>query len=223
MIDKTCTMSRRYASILLTRMVCAAMMSLFVAGIVVGGNVAHALPGICNVKSFGAVGNGIHKDTAAIQKALDSCNTLGSVVELPPGIYLSAPLFLRNNSRLQIDPGATLDASRTLSDYIIPHGVTLHTKVLAFLNGYKLTNVTIDGGGVINGEGDVWWATGKAADERPRLIELDYITHAAIGRIHLENAGSTHVYTFASNQINIGHCDHRSTPELARYGRYRLQ
>ncbi len=214
MIDKTCTMSRRYASILLTRMVCAAIVALFVAGIAVGGNVAHALLGTCNVKSFGAIGNGIHKDTVAIQKALDSCNTPGSVVELPTGTYLSAPLFLRNNTRLQIDPGATLDASRTLSDYIVPHGVTLHTKVLAFLNGYKLTNVTIDGGGVINGEGDVWWATGKAADERPRLIELDYITHAAIGSIHLENAGSTHVYSFASNHINIGPVTITAPPNL---------
>ncbi len=202
MMDKTGTMPRRYAFILLTRMVCVAIVALFVAGIAGGVNVAHATTsGICNVKSFGAVGDGKHKDTTALQKAIDFCAASGINVELPPGTYLSAPLYLRTGLVLQIDKGATLDASQTLSDYTIPPGVTLHTKVLAFLNGYKISNVTIEGGGVINGEGAVWWATGRAADERPRLIELDYVTHANIGFVHLENAGSAHVYAFGSTEI----------------------
>ncbi len=204
MMGKTGTMPRRYAFILLTRMVCAVMVALFIAGIAGRGNVAHAAgSAVCNVKSFGAVGDGKHKDTAALQKAFDSCanSQTGQIVEVPPGTYLSAPLYLRSNLRLRIDKGATLDASQTLSDYTIPPGVTLHTKVLAFLNGYKIGNVTIEGGGVINGEGAVWWATGRAADERPRLIELDYVTHANIGFVHLENAGSAHVYAFGSTEI----------------------
>ena len=204
MMDKTSTIPRRHAYILLTRMICTAMVALFTAGIAGRGNVAHAFPAVCNVKSFGAVGDGKHKDTAAIQKALNSCanSQNGQIVEVPPGTYLSAPLYLRSNLRLQIDTGATLDASQTLSDYTIPPGVTLHTKVLAFLNGYKISNVQIAGGGVINGEGAVWWATGRAADERPRLIELDYVTHANIGAgTHLENAGSAHVYAFGSTGI----------------------
>ena len=203
-MDKTGTIPRRYAYILLTRMIWTAMVALFIAGIVGRGNVVHAFPAVCNVKSFGAVGDGKHKDTAALQKAFDSCanSQTGQIVEVPPGTYLSAPLYLRSNLRLRIDPGATLDASQTLSDYTIPPGVTLHTKVLAFLNGYKIGNVTIEGRGVINGEGAVWWATGRAADERPRLIELDYVTHANIGGgTHFENAGSAHVYAFGSTEI----------------------
>src|ERR1700738_4254947 len=120
-MDKTGTPPHRYTSILLTRMVCAALVALFVAGIVGEGTVDHAAPTSCNVKSFGAVGDGKHKDTAALQKALDSCSTTnGQTIEVPPGTYLSAPLYLRSNTRLQIDTGATLDASQTLSDYTIP-------------------------------------------------------------------------------------------------------
>ncbi len=198
-MDKTGTPPHRYTSILLTRMVCAALVALFVAGIVGEGTVAHAAPTSCNVKSFGAVGDGKHMDTAALQKALDSCSTInGPMIEVPPGTYLSAPLYLRSNNRLQIDTGATLDASQTLSDYTIPPGVTLHTKVPAFLNGYKIANVSISGGGVINGEGAVWWATRKAAIDRPRLIELDYTTGISLFNIHLENAGSTHLSFFGS-------------------------
>ncbi len=203
MTVKTGTMQRRYAYILLITMVCAVTVALFVA---VGSSiVAHAATNVCNVKSFGAVGDDTHKDTAAIQKAIDTCAAKagGGTVEVPPGTYLSAPLYMRSNINLQVDTGATLDASKTLSDYTIPSGVTVHTLVLAFINGYKISNVKITGGGLINGEGAPWWATGKVAHERPRLIELAYTTGIVVSDVHLENAGSMHLFFFGSSSIAV--------------------
>lgn len=47
-----------------------------------------------NVQSYGAVGNGVHDDTAAIQAALNAAQP-GQVVYLPAGTYLvSAPLMI---------------------------------------------------------------------------------------------------------------------------------
>ena len=53
-----------------------------------------------NVRAFGAVGDGVHDDTAAIQAAIDAASAgLGGVVYLPPGGYrTSAPLTLPTDS-----------------------------------------------------------------------------------------------------------------------------
>ena len=56
--------------------------------------------GVVNVKDFGAVGDGVHDDTAAIQAALQAGS--GGVVYLPSGTYLvSAALVIPANTVLQ--------------------------------------------------------------------------------------------------------------------------
>ena len=44
------------------------------------------------VRDFGAVGDGIADDTAAIQRAIDA----GGIVHFPPGVYLSGSLYLKS-------------------------------------------------------------------------------------------------------------------------------
>jgi polygalacturonase len=203
-MDLTHTVRCKYTYVVLATVICATMVAFFVSGTVIGSQKAHAATTLCNVKSFGAVGNGTTKDTAAIQKAINSCASAGGgTVEIPAGNYLSAPLFLKSNITLQVDTGATLDASKTLSDYTIPAGVIVKEPVLAFINGYQLSNVGITGGGLINGEGSVWWSTGKVAHDRPRLIELAYATTVTVSNINLENAGSMHLFFFGSSGISV--------------------
>lgn len=72
-----------------------------------------------NVKAFGAVGDGVAKDTAAIQRALDA----GGMVYFPPGTYLTGTLFLRSHGGLQLETGAVLLGSRDPEDYKVEdHG-----------------------------------------------------------------------------------------------------
>ena len=66
-----------------------------------------------DVKEFGAVGDGVTKDTQAIQAALDA----GGLVFFPPGTYLSGTLHLRSGGGLLLSPGATLLASPDPEDY----------------------------------------------------------------------------------------------------------
>jgi len=162
--------------------------------------------GICNVRTFGAVGNGIQKDTVAIQNAIDKCASLGGgIVEIPTGIFLSAPLFLKSNIVLKVDVGATLLASQVPQDYVVPPGVTVATPMLAFINSFNIHNIVITGGGVIDGQGAPWWALGTPASARPRLIELARTNNILVNTITLQNSPSFHLFLSVTNNVIVKH------------------
>ena len=62
---------------------------------------------ICDVKKYGAKGDGATKDTAAIQKAVDECSAGkgGGTVVLEAGTYVSAPILLKSNMTFRVEEG----------------------------------------------------------------------------------------------------------------------
>jgi polygalacturonase len=71
-----------------------------------------------NVRDFGATGDGVTKDTAAIQKALDRCGVLGGGdVLFPAGAYLSGAIALRSNTTLRLTENASIAGSPDFADY----------------------------------------------------------------------------------------------------------
>lgn len=69
-------------------------------------------------RAFGAVGNGVVKDTAALQAALDRVAVLGGgEVIISPGVYLIGAIRLGSNTVLRIEDGATLQGSPDITDY----------------------------------------------------------------------------------------------------------
>jgi hypothetical protein len=74
------------------------LLNLTLCGLLaLGGNVTMA---DVNAKDYGAVGDGVTDDTAALQKALDAAEKAGPVCLLPPGMY-------RLNGSLVVPPGVT--------------------------------------------------------------------------------------------------------------------
>ena len=71
---------------------------------------------VFNITDYGAVGNGIIKNTNAIQKAIDDC-TPGGVVYIPKGIFLSGALFFKSNMTLYIEEGGVLKGTTEIRDY----------------------------------------------------------------------------------------------------------
>ena len=121
-----------------------------------------------DVRDFGAVGDGIAKDTAAIQRALDA----GGVAYLPPGVYLSGTLYLRSGGGLELAPGAVLRASPDPADY--DENCCEQNRVFAseMVSGAHLVvacevrAVVIRGGGTIHGNREAFFS-GEEDPKRP--------------------------------------------------------
>ncbi|MBO7090584.1 MAG: hypothetical protein J6W23_02280 [Victivallales bacterium] len=66
-----------------------------------------------NAKDFGAIGDGIANDTAALQRAIDA----GGMVYIPAGTYVTGTLYLHSHGGLELDDHAILRASMSPDDY----------------------------------------------------------------------------------------------------------
>ncbi|HOK82594.1 MAG TPA: glycosyl hydrolase family 28-related protein [Clostridia bacterium] len=72
-------------------------------------NEGNALNMAVNVKDYGAVGDGVHDDTAAIQRALDDCRGTGGTIIIPDGVYpVSSCLIIYSNQTLLLGENTTI-------------------------------------------------------------------------------------------------------------------
>jgi hypothetical protein len=153
-------------------------------------SVAFAAATVCDVRDYGASGNGKTKDTQAIQKAIEACAQKGAgVVYFPPGSYLSGTIALRSNLTLHIEAGATLLASPDVEDYpLLPEPYQpQNLSRSALIYGQGLENVTIAGRGTIDGQGLLWW---KRARMPTQPVDIDFHNH------HLANSPGQGDYYF---------------------------
>jgi len=134
-----------------------------------------------NVTDYGAKGDGITKDTAAIQKALDTCGQNGGgTVFVPEGVYLTGALQIHANTTLQLAPRGFLLGSPDISDYPIVNvrwEGEFREGHRALLNASNAANITISGGGIFGPP----LTLGKLRNPRgPVLIELTGCTNAIL-------------------------------------------
>src|SRR5258708_37410138 len=79
---------------------------------------------VFNVRDFGATGDGVTLDSAAVQKAIDACHAaVGGTVLVPAGTFLVGTLQLKSNIRLHLESNARLLGSTNLDHYLqLPRG-----------------------------------------------------------------------------------------------------
>jgi exo-poly-alpha-galacturonosidase len=158
---------------------------------------------ILNVRSFGAKGDGVTLETAALQRALDACaERSGGTVHFPAGTYRSGALFIKGNHVvLEFAAGATLKGSTDVNDYPqidTRFEGTERKYAAALLNGRDLWDVTLTGEGMIDGSGQPWWEaynarrrgenpTGYELETRPRLICLYECRDVRVEKLTLQN------------------------------------
>ena len=112
-----------------------------------------------DIRNFGATVD--QPATAAIEAAIAACEAAGGgTVVIPPGLFLTGPIRLRSRMALFLERGAELrfipqfDLYRPV--WTRWEGVECYAMApLLFGNG--LTDVAIEGHGVLNGSGEPWW------------------------------------------------------------------
>ncbi len=155
---------------------------------------------IFDVRDYGAKGDGTTLDTAAIQKALHECGKAGGgTVLFSAGTFLSQPIQIRTKTTVELDKGATLQATTNQLDFMKTSGVWYKApknSFIPFVYGKNLTDVTFTGGGTIDGGGSAWWGEAELARERvpgytlprPNLVVLQRCQHVRMENITLQNS-----------------------------------
>lgn len=166
----------------------------------------------CNPRTFGAKGDGVTKDTKAIQAAIDACERKGGgVVRLTKGTYLSAPIVLKSHITLQLDKGATLLGSSEHADY--PAKVEFREPGLqSLVSATNATDVAITGSGTIDGAGDTWWKMARSIKNagvmgsdhpRPRLVVFDHCTGVRIEGVTIQNSPMWQLVLYYSHDVIV--------------------
>lgn len=113
-----------------------------------------------DIRREGAVGDGLALNTSAINNAINEISKRGGgVVLIPGGIWLTGPVELKSNVNLHVDRDAVVLFTKDKSRYHLFESEWEGHKAMCNqspLYGENLENIAITGGGVFDGNGDVW-------------------------------------------------------------------
>jgi polygalacturonase len=120
-----------------------------------------------NVKDFGATGDGKTKDTAAVQKAIDTCAQAGGgEVNFAHGTYLIGSVELKSHVHLVVPAGAVIQGS---GDIATARWEGMEKPAyLALIRAHHAEDIAITGAGVIQGDFKIGTLRNPRA---PTLIE----------------------------------------------------
>lgn len=171
--------------------------------------------GLFNVRGFGAAGDGVTKDTRAIQAAVDACNKEGGgIVYFPSGRYLSGTVTLKDNVTLHLAPTAVLVGSTDRADYPAKPFPALDLdvggyEIWALLYAEGARNIGIEGTGTIDGNGREFPPLKRdpslqtASGPRPRAIFFKQCRRVLLRDFFLLNSACWSVHLALCDSVTV--------------------
>ncbi len=112
---------------------------------------------VFDVRDFGAKGDGVDMDTAAIQSAIDRCSEYGGgTVLFPSGKYLTGTIYIKSNVTVHLQADATVLGSVKIGDYATDvAGIRYRGKQFdeCLIYAEDASNIALTGMGTVDGQG----------------------------------------------------------------------
>lgn len=171
---------------------------------------------VYNIRDFGAKGDGQTLDTSAIQAAIDACNKDGGgTVIVPGGIFVIGTVEMKSNVTLHIAAGGKLLGTSDGKQYHAADAIPLHGDStledgnVGLIFAVKAENITIEGPGTIDGNGQQFLrgpngeppAAGLKSHERPYHLLFYQCTNVRVRDIYLFNSAYHSVRIIQSHYV----------------------
>lgn len=163
-----------------------------------------------NILNYGAKSDTTVLSTQALQRAIDACHKAGTGrVVVPAGCFKTGTIILKSNVHLYLEQGATLYGSTNLEDYIPVKSdyvsLRTHTNTIQLIYADKVSNVIIDGYGVIDGQGRSFkkLSWNDEGITRPHLLRFIQSQDITVKDITLKNSGCWMQHYLACDRLVI--------------------
>jgi polygalacturonase len=171
-----------------------------------------------NIRDYGAKGDGQTLDTTAVQAAIDAChNDHGGVVLVPAGVFAIGTVEMKSNVTLRIVAGGTLLGTADGKQYHAAEAIplsgdsTLGDGNVGLIFAVDAENVTIEGPGTIDGQGEQFRSptrgvappAGISGSHRPYHLLFHQCRHLNVRNIFLKDSAFHSVRIIQSHYVNL--------------------
>ncbi|KAM3001613.1 hypothetical protein FF2_037889 [Malus domestica] len=171
-----------------------------------------------SIADFGGVGDGVTLNTKAFREAIYRIQHLkrrgGTLLYIPPGVYLTESFNLTSHMTLYLAKGAVIRATQDTRNWPLIAPLPSYGRgrelpggrYISFIHGDGVHDVVITGeNGTIDGQGDVWWNMWRQRTlqyTRPNLIEFMNSKNIIISNVIFQNSPFWNIHpVYCSNVV----------------------